>query len=222
MCCYQLLMQWIHSRYYLITELALLSLGFPLFILEFHLQKLMLPALWAVAIYCLYVRRAVDGTQIRADWQWSAVHWANLRPILWRFTVCAVAMAVLTIGYFPDKLFNFVQAMPWFWALVMLLYPLLSVVAQEIIYRWFFMRRYQPLFTSERSRILASGVAFALGHIIFNNWVAPLLCLVGGMIFAATYAKSRSLALVSLEHALYGDFLFTIGLGSYFYHGSVH
>jgi membrane protease YdiL (CAAX protease family) len=69
--------------------------------------------------------------------------------------------------------------------------------------------------------VLISGAAFGLAHIVFNNWVAPVLCAVGGVLFAHTYHKTRSLALVCLEHALYGDFVFTVGLGRYFYHGAV-
>ncbi len=34
--------------------------------------------------------------------------------------------------------------------------------------------------------------------------------------FAARYQQSRSLAASSFEHALYGCFLFTVGLGQFF------
>jgi hypothetical protein len=43
----------------------------------------------------------------------------------------------------------------------------------------------------------------------------------GGLLFAHTYHTSKSLALVWLEHTLYGWTLFTLGLGWYFYHGNV-
>ena len=43
-----------------------------------------------------------------------------------------------------------------------------------------------------------------------------------GLIFASTYAKSKSLALVTIEHGLYGNFLFFIGLGWYFYGGAIN
>ena len=35
--------------------------------------------------------------------------------------------------------------------------------------------------------------------------------------FATTYQRYRSLALVCLEHAIYGCLIFTLGLGWYFY-----
>ncbi|WP_423804206.1 hypothetical protein [Nitrosomonas nitrosa] len=43
---------------------------------------------------------------------------------------------------------------------------------------------------------------------------------VGGIMFAYTYHRHRSLLLASIEHALYGCFVFTIGLGWFFYHAA--
>jgi hypothetical protein len=36
--------------------------------------------------------------------------------------------------------------------------------------------------------------------------------------FLASYKRTGSLLFSSLEHALYGDFIFTIGWGQYFFH----
>ena len=47
-----------------------------------------------------------------------------------------------------------------------------------------------------------------------------LLSGVGGVLFARTYLTSGSLAMAALEHALYGNFIFTIGLGEFFFHGT--
>jgi len=41
------------------------------------------------------------------------------------------------------------------------------------------------------------------------------------LLFAARYAETGSLATSSFEHALYGCWLFTVGLGQYFYHGTI-
>jgi uncharacterized protein len=121
----------------------------------------------------------------------------------------------------PELLFGFVREKPLFWLIVMVMYPLISVVPQEIIFRRYMFDRYKTAF-SPRVLVLVSGVGFGFAHIVFGNWVAPVLCVIGGIMFAQTYARTRSLALVSLEHALYGDFIFTLGLGRYFYHGAVH
>jgi membrane protease YdiL (CAAX protease family) len=47
-----------------------------------------------------------------------------------------------------------------------------------------------------------------------------VLCLIGGLLFALTYQHSGSLLLTCLDHALFGNFIFTVGLGQFFYHGS--
>ena len=46
--------------------------------------------------------------------------------------------------------------------------------------------------------------------------------IIGGLLFANTYNKHRSLLLVSIEHGLYGNTLFFIGLGWYFWGGSLN
>jgi uncharacterized protein len=56
--------------------------------------------------------------------------------------------------------------------------------------------------------------------VIFGNWIAVALCAIGGLLFAFTYQNSGSLLLTCIDHALFGNFLFTIGLGQFFYHGS--
>ena len=48
----------------------------------------------------------------------------------------------------------------------------------------------------------------------------PGLTLVGGLLFAYRYTKTGSLLTSCVEHALYGCFLFTVGLGRFFYHAA--
>jgi membrane protease YdiL (CAAX protease family) len=101
-------------------------------------------------------------------------------------------------------------------------YPLFSVYPQGLIYRAFFFHRYRPLLrvapqTRSWILILVSAATFALMHILFHNWIALALTFPGGILFALRYCNTRSLCVSSLEHALYGCFLFTIGLGQFFY-----
>ena len=61
---------------------------------------------------------------------------------------------------------------------------------------------------------------FGFVHIIFRNNLAVILCILGGFLFSLTYHQSGSLLLTCLDHTLFGNFLFTIGLGQFFYHRS--
>lgn len=48
-----------------------------------------------------------------------------------------------------------------------------------------------------------------------------MLTLAGGLLFAGTYARTPSFGISTAEHALYGDWLFTIGYGPFLYHGTI-
>jgi membrane protease YdiL (CAAX protease family) len=214
-------MRHIHGKIWLYSELVILMIVLPSALYLVLSPRLILPLIWLTALYCHMIYRVIEGVPTRVWWGAAAVTWENLRPILRRFVVCAALLAGATWALAPGLLFGFVRTNPAFWLLVMMLYPVLSVVPQEIIFRSFFFARYPRLFTTRRVMVVASGVTFGLAHLVFHNWVAPLLCMVGGMLFAQTYYRHRSLMLVAIEHALYGDFIFTLGLGRYFYHGAV-
>ena len=122
----------------------------------------------------------------------------------------------------PQMLFSFVKTMPRLWLLVMILYPVFSVYPQELLYRAYFFHRFKPILGSGPAMVGASALLFGYVHIIFGNWIAVALTAFGGFLFGMTYRKSSSLVLVCLEHALFGDFIFTIGIGKFFYHLAHH
>ncbi|MBS0197514.1 MAG: CPBP family intramembrane metalloprotease [Planctomycetes bacterium] len=134
---------------------------------------------------------------------------------LWLVGVVVLAAGVKWLA--PDQYLDFPRDRPGLWLAVMVLYPLVSVYPQNIVYRVFVFHRYSRLFESRESMIWASTLAFCCGHIIFLNATALCLTFLGGFIFARSYAKYRSALLVSFEHALYGCLVFTVGLGQSLY-----
>lgn len=138
-----------------------------------------------------------------------------------RFVVVVALLVILQHFLLPGELFGFPKRAPGLWLLVVLLYPFLSVVPQEIIYRVFFFKRYKMLFTSRWALLGGNAFLFGFLHIFYRNPIALVLTLVGGWLLADTYKRSRSLLAVSVEHFLYGIAVFSIGLGTYFYHGYV-
>jgi membrane protease YdiL (CAAX protease family) len=100
----------------------------------------------------------------------------------------------------------------------MVAYPAVSVYPQEVIYRAFVFHRYGPVFPGRWAIIAASAGAFALAHAPFGHWLSVVLSGAGGVIFAYTYQRTESLLAPAVEHALYGCFIFTVGLGTYFYY----
>jgi membrane protease YdiL (CAAX protease family) len=99
----------------------------------------------------------------------------------------------------------------------MIFYPIWSAFPQELIYRSWFFHRYRDLVKKEWVLIGMNALLFSFGHIIFENLLAIILTFIGGILFALTYKKSNSLMVVFIEHMLYGNWIFTLGIGQYFY-----
>ena len=203
----------------LIAELALLFVGLPVLYLLLPVRLSPLPALWLAALYCVHVlRRAAEPEAVRL---WNPGPLAgSLGNVLAVFAIAAVVIVAVVWRQRPQILFSFVRNSPLFWALVMVLYPVLSVYPQGIIYRAFFFERYRSLFGSPAAMILASAAAFAFSHIIFRSPWSVALTFAGGLLFAWRYYVTASLLVSCLEHALYGCFIFSVGLGGLFYHGA--
>ncbi len=178
---------------------------------------------------------AVASSRLRDDfmkeWNWGAMTWANIRPILIKWVIGTILICLFTWWYEPDRLFIIPREMPQIIPFLIIAYPLLSALPQEFIFCSFFMKRYGeyiekiPTFagmTPERWKILISAIVFGYAHMLFLNWVAPVFSFFGGLLFAYTYLKTRSLALVTFEHSLYGNSIFLAGIGYYFYSGGIN
>ncbi len=141
----------------------------------------------------------------------------EIKAICLRAVIVALGCVFMVLLIDPAMLFAFPLKHPWLWLAVIVLYPLLSAYPQELIYRAFLFHRYKPILGSQPAIILASTIAFSFLHIIFGNWLAVILTIPAGYLFARVYIKTDSLLLASLEHALYGCIIFTVGLGHFFY-----
>lgn len=120
----------------------------------------------------------------------------------------------------PDALFDLPRQRTKLWLFVMVAYPLVSVVAQEVVFRAYFCHRFRPLLGHGLRLPVTASVAFGFAHVVFGNWVAVTLTFLGGWMFTRTYLRTGSLPLVIAQHALYGGTIFTVGLGRYFLHGT--
>jgi len=163
---------------------------------------------------------SLDGTFNWRDLLRTNLSGAELANIIKLFAVLGSAILAFTYFLHPEKLFSFPRYSPGLWLAVMVLYPLVSVTAQEIMYRVLFAHRYLGLFGGHMAlAVFINAVLFAYSHLIFESWVTIIVSFAGGLIFAARYFSTRSFWGVCLEHALYGNFVFTVGLGSYFFTG---
>ena len=232
-------------RVFLYLEFLLLFAGAPLLVLAVHRAGVLFLLLWLGGVITYQASRTVRKPEpldwgrvlrrlslfapLRIGFLLYAVAGPRseaerkagraLRFLLLRFVLCGALLTILTRWFFPSQFLSLPRLHPVLWVAIMVLYPLLSVWPQEVIFRRFLFHRYTEIFGSH-GVIVASALVFGFAHVIFLNWIAVTLTTVGGVMFARNYARERSLWLVFLEHALYGGLVFTIGLGQFFYTGA--
>jgi len=142
------------------------------------------------------------------NWRW-----------FWKRTLLKFATIALLTTLFvwitnKDALFHVLLNNMLLWVVILFIYIVLSVYPQEVVYRTFFFKRYADFFQDKRLLILVNALVFSLGHIFFRNALVLVLTFLGGLLFAITYYKTKSTLLVSIEHAIYGCWLFTVGMGA--------
>jgi uncharacterized protein len=208
------------SRAWLAVEWGLLFAVLPTMValkwLPLHILMLLVLA-GAGCLVFLLLDRSFDRRQL-----WNLEGAARgIRQIVITFGVLAAMMALAVWLMTPERFLDLVTRKPVVWAVIMIGYPIVSVYPQEIIFRTFMFHRYERLFTDRRVMIAMSALAFGYAHVFFENNIAVLMTLVGGALFAWTYDKTRSTFAVWIEHGLYGCFIFTIGLGRFFFSGAI-
>ncbi|MDO5971008.1 CPBP family glutamic-type intramembrane protease [Flavivirga aquimarina] len=163
-------------------------------------------------LYIIYVLLKVEKRKIKIG--------PNLKwRIFWRqtfFKLVVIAIITTLFVWLTDSksLFSVLLEKPKLWVFILFIYSFFSVYPQEIIYRTFYFQRYKGLFKSELLFIFVNAIIFSLGHIFFKNSLVLVLTFFGGLLFALTYKKTESTLLVSIEHTIYGCWLFTVGMGS--------
>ncbi len=210
------------NKLFLYAEFTLLFLILPfiLYFFRLKLKRLLIPTLVVMGIICLVI--LLRDKNFKRKQLWNPISFkVFLKTVFLRFIVFAGIISVLVFFFYNRLFLSFPKHRFYLWLMVMVLYPLISVYVQEIIYRAFIFHRYKPIFNSETNLIIASAVSFGLVHVVFGNLIAPLMTTLGGFMFAYNYSKNRSTLCVCIEHGLWGDFIFTIGLGIHFYSGAI-
>lgn len=143
------------------------------------------------------------------------------KKIDWMF-VTIFALSFICLGFIyvllidKNLLFSFPKTNFRLWLFVIIVYPFLSVIPQEIVYRVFFFQRYFPKNNNFNFLIILNMFVFSYGHLVFNNFHAILITAIVSPIFTFAYLKKSFLTCVVL-HSLGGQIIFTLGLGKYFY-----
>ncbi|WP_460274445.1 CPBP family glutamic-type intramembrane protease [Celeribacter sp. ULVN23_4] len=157
-------------------------------------------------------------------------HWRDLtvgwRQIEWRIVAffalvtAAVSFAIVALVV-PEAFLVLWRLNPVAWLVVMALYPVLSALPQEFLFRPLFFRRYASILPQGTAALFLNAGVFSLAHLLYWNWVVAAMTFAGGLAFAWAYQVKRSFPLAVALHAVAGNILFTVGTGMLFYTGTI-
>lgn len=202
------------NKIFKLFEFFILFVLLPiLFFYEFLPLFFIVPTLWIVSLYIYFIFKKSNENAFLFE----RIDKFELLFVLIRFLLIGSLLIAFTYYYFEDKFFVFLFDKPLLFLALLIFYPILSVIPQELIYRRFFLFRYERRL-SKISMILINGLIFGFAHILFVNYIAIGFSAIGGALFISTYQRTKSFSLVCLEHSLYGNLIFIVGLGDYFYH----
>ncbi len=162
--------------------------------------------------YIIFVLLKVEKQQVKIA---PNLNW----KLFWKQTIIKFSIIIVLTTLFvwftnKEALFNVVINKPKLWVFILFIYSVFSVYPQELIYRTFFFQRYEDLFKDNNQFIFFNAIVFSLGHIFFKNALVLILTFLGGLLFAMNFKNTKSTFLVSVEHAIYGSWLFTVGMGT--------
>lgn len=201
---------------------------------EFFLLFVLAPVLIAIALppermfTALFVFTAVGLglLHITPNFSWRDLV-SGLGRLNWRFiglfsalTVVTATLVVLTFE--PDAFLVLPRTQPQLMLMIALLYPFLSALPQEVVFRPLFFRRYRAILPDALwPRLILNAGLFSVAHLMYWNWIVLAMTFSGGLAFAYSYEARRNFPEAVALHAISGVIVFALGLGIYFYSGNV-
>lgn len=180
----------------------------------------LMPILLLLALGCMiymFSDKAFDRSVL-----WNTRNFlSHMKQIVIAFISLSIFLGIFTYLVYEDRFFVFPIDRPNAALIFALTYPLLGALPQEIIFKCFFFHRYRSVFPGPLSLIIFNGLSFGLFHLWYANIIAPIFSIFAGMILAYRYFKTKSLLTITIEHSLMGIFLYIVGLGWFFYSGSI-
>lgn len=206
------------TQRWLWVEFLALYIGVPLALALFLPHGMLFPALALFSVAGMLLLWRTGGF----DWRslvrgWTRVHWGF--ALAFTIGVGLVGWAIMSTNH-PAFVRPLTPERLRFLSVIWLLYPILSALPQELIFRVLFFHRFGSLFPDPRVAVLVNAAVFAFAHLMYWSVVVSIMTFVGGVIFALAYLW-RGLPFAWLLHGLAGNMLFTTGMGYYFWTGNV-
>jgi membrane protease YdiL (CAAX protease family) len=201
-------------------EFAALFLLAPLAMAVALPPSAMFPALFSVTAVGLVLLHVTEG------FRWRELA-AGAGRIDWRF-VALFSLATVAVGLgvvwltVPEAFLFLLRQNPGLMLMIALLYPALSALPQEIVFRPLFFRRYGGLLPGgQGAQILLNAGLFSFAHLMYWSWIVAAMTFSGGLAFAWAYRVRGNFPEAVVLHSLAGVIVFALGLGVYFYSGNV-
>ncbi|HET8884901.1 MAG TPA: CPBP family glutamic-type intramembrane protease [Salinimicrobium sp.] len=204
-----------HSRQYKIFELLGLYIAVPL-LLKFYILEGWLKIIPLILLAIFFAILLLNDETFDKKILYS-FNIDQFKKSLLRLFVITILVIAFTWWFYTYLLFDYIEQEPIGFLITFFLYPVASVIPQELIYRVYFFHRFPIVFRDKLLLIFANAFIFGFTHLIYANWVAPITTFLASILFIYNYRKSKTLLNVSFEHYVYGIILFAVGLG-YFFH----
>ena len=178
----------------------------------------MLPVLFVFTALGAWLLQRTPG------FAWSDLRrgWHQVRP--WPVLALAAVTLTVSLGVLhitaPGAAFGLLRHRPLMLAAILFIYPLLSALPQEVIFRPLFFRRYGRILPGGAALCMNAAV-FSLAHLMYWSVIVAAMTFFGGLAFGWAYVRRDSFPLAVVLHSVAGCVLFTAGLGIYFYSGNV-
>lgn len=207
------------TRARLWAEFAALYLVAPVAMALVLPPEMMFPALFSVTAVGLWLLHRSPG------FRWSALLY-GARQIDWRLVaglaiVTSAACVAIMVQTSPQNLFILPREHPRLLMMILLLYPFLSALPQELIYRALYYSRYGALLPAGPAGLILNAAIFSFAHLMYWSWIVAVMTFFGGLVFAFSYVTKRNFPQAVLLHAIAGQLIFAIGMGVFFYSGNV-
>ncbi len=200
------------TKNYKLLELLILFLLIPIsFVFSYNAIAKLSIGLTGF-LYILFILLKVEKVKFQIS---KNIDWKSFwKSTLLKLFIIAIITSLYVYFTASKNLFIVVLNKPLLWILILLFYSIFSVYPQELLYRNYFFKHYKNLFKNEKMFLLINAFLFSLAHLLFKNILVLILTFIGGLLFAYTYNKTKSTFLVSVEHSIYGCWLFTVGMGN--------
>lgn len=199
------------------VEFVLLFVVAPVGVAVLLPASSLFPVLFALVILSATLLRYTPSFALSGLWQ-GRVSWFRVIAFA---GIAAGISAVLVTSLRPEAWLMPGRAAPWLLVAILFLYPLLSALPQELIFRTLFFERYGPILPKGPAALVLNAALFSLAHLIYWNWIVAALTFAGGLAFAHSYRDRRSFPEAVALHAVAGDVLFAFGMGTWFFSGNV-